>query len=219
MTTTVMGKGRVTLELAQEIAAEIVGLLSPFCSRIEVAGSIRRRKAEVGDIEIVCVPKIERQMVPTLFGEEPGDSVNRLDEEVREMVLGGSYWGTRPDVNGRSAVGERYKRLSYRGIGLDLFSVLPPAQWGVLYLIRTGCAEFSHRLVTPRLMGGWLPTGFKVSEGSIIDGSSGVAMNTPGEADIFRFLGAPYLEPEQRTATVRLRPTKGHDPAWIWSER
>jgi len=31
--------------------------LEPYCDRIEVAGSIRRQNPEVGDIEIVCIPK------------------------------------------------------------------------------------------------------------------------------------------------------------------
>ena len=41
------------LPIAEKLKAE----LAPFCSRIEIAGSIRRKKPEVKDIEIVCVLK------------------------------------------------------------------------------------------------------------------------------------------------------------------
>ena len=41
---------------AQGLAKEVITILSPFCKRIEVAGSIRRRKAEVHDVDIVLIP-------------------------------------------------------------------------------------------------------------------------------------------------------------------
>ena len=39
------------LAKAKAIADKYVALLAPFCDRIEIAGSIRREKEEVGDIE------------------------------------------------------------------------------------------------------------------------------------------------------------------------
>ncbi|MCW4038742.1 MAG: hypothetical protein NWF13_08425 [Candidatus Bathyarchaeota archaeon] len=41
----------------QEFATKILRVLTPLCERIAVAGSIRRRKAEVQDIDLVLVPK------------------------------------------------------------------------------------------------------------------------------------------------------------------
>ena len=58
------------LTKAREIADRIVVLLKPYCARVEIAGSIRRRKADVHDIEIVCLPKDELIFdfnVPGLF--------------------------------------------------------------------------------------------------------------------------------------------------------
>lgn len=46
-------------------AAGIMALIEPGCERLEVAGSLRRQKAQVGDIEIVAVPVMQRD----LFGE------------------------------------------------------------------------------------------------------------------------------------------------------
>jgi DNA polymerase/3'-5' exonuclease PolX len=47
------------------IAGRIVEALRPYCERIEIAGSLRREKPMVGDIEIVAIP---RRPVD-LFGE------------------------------------------------------------------------------------------------------------------------------------------------------
>ena len=38
---------------ALEIAEKTKAQLAPYCERIEIAGSIRRKKPDVGDIEIV----------------------------------------------------------------------------------------------------------------------------------------------------------------------
>ena len=44
-------------EQALEIAEKTKALLAPHCERIEIAGSIRRLKPFVKDIEIVAIPK------------------------------------------------------------------------------------------------------------------------------------------------------------------
>jgi DNA polymerase (family 10) len=48
--------GQRVLHLAKKILKE----LKPFCSRVEVAGSIRRKKPNPGDIDIVLVAKSEK---------------------------------------------------------------------------------------------------------------------------------------------------------------
>ena len=39
------------------IAEKVKAELAPHCERIEIAGSLRRKKEFVGDIEIVAIPK------------------------------------------------------------------------------------------------------------------------------------------------------------------
>lgn len=96
--------------------------------------------------------------------------------------------------------GPRYKQVALpEGINLDLFLVLQPAQqWGVLFAIRTGPAEFSHWLVTPRKDGGALPSNCRVKDGAVWEGSAIVPM--PEESDFFDFLGLGWIEPGQRQA-------------------
>ena len=47
----------MTLERAKEIAEKVVSQLSPYCERIEIAGSVRREKPFPKDVEIVCIPR------------------------------------------------------------------------------------------------------------------------------------------------------------------
>lgn len=190
------------------VAESLVEKLAPDCERIEVAGSIRRGKADPKDIEIVAIPKFERwSTVTTLFGDSEEASRNLLDEVLEEW-LQGDVLHHRLDKNGRQAWGDRFKRLVYSpppfyssenraAYPLDLFSVLPPAQWGVIFAIRTGPAEFSHSLVTSRVLGGAMPSDMRVKDGALYYG--GQIMNTPEEADFFKAIGLPCWPPEERS--------------------
>lgn len=53
-----MTKSKIFLADARDAAERICCLLQPAVVRIEVAGSIRRQAALVGDIEIVCRPRL-----------------------------------------------------------------------------------------------------------------------------------------------------------------
>lgn len=191
---------RIPLARAEELAHEIIQDLRPACERIEVAGSIRRKSPTVGDIEIIAIPKFDE--VPTgLFGDI--ESVNLLDQAVINQLHGyETPYGMRLDKNGRSAVGSKYKRLTFRGIALDLFIVTPPGQWGVLMAIRTGPANYSHRFVSHDVVQledgtrGTLPFHMRVQDGQLW--SRGKLVNTPTEESFFKAIGLPYLEPWER---------------------
>lgn len=49
---------------ALAVAEELVAALRPACERLEIAGSLRRGKAEVGDVEILFVPRVEERPDP-----------------------------------------------------------------------------------------------------------------------------------------------------------
>lgn len=48
---------RWPLERARKIAERIREELRPYCEKIEIAGSIRRERPEVGDIDLVALPR------------------------------------------------------------------------------------------------------------------------------------------------------------------
>jgi hypothetical protein len=55
---------------------------------------------------------------------------------------------------------------------VDLFQVIEPRQWGVIYAIRTGPGDFNKLLVTSQMFGGGCPTNRKVAGGRVWDLSS-----------------------------------------------
>ena len=116
------------LERAQKIATEVIKQLSPYCQRIEVAGSIRRRKAIVHDIDLVLVPS---------------DAWN-LEGEV--LALARPF---QPKLNG-----EKLKRFNCKGAQVDLYYATPQT-WATLLLIRTGSKENNIRLATLAKKKGW----------------------------------------------------------------
>jgi DNA polymerase/3'-5' exonuclease PolX len=173
-------KTKLALSDASALALLMIERLKPLCRRIEIAGSIRRRKSEIGDIELIAMPLFEYD----LFGN-PTDShkLNGVEwESFGKLVKNGN----------------KFKQIElHEGINLDLFIVTPPAQWGVLFLIRTGSAEFSHRFVTSKQSGGLLPSYLKVKDGAIW--SHNRIIQTPEESDVFDLAGIPFIEPEKRS--------------------
>ena len=184
---------RLPLEQAQSLAAELVQLLSPYCTRVDVVGSIRRKRPDVKDIELLVEPAVTK-LVTDLFGGTTDFAAldGLIDHALREGVF-----APRLDKNGRPALGERYKRLLFGDVALDLFICRPPAQYGVLQIIRTGPAEFSHRLVTQRRFGGLLSDGWRVHDGALYDDQNQLRI-TPFEADVFALIGLDYIKPEYR---------------------
>ena len=196
---TVTAKTRVPLAKAEQIARYLVDDLEDVCERIEIVGSIRRRRPTVSDIELLVVPRID-VIRRDLFGD-PDQTVNRFDERCKNLHGLGTL-SNRLDVNGRPAWGERYKRVLYEGIGVDLFSVLPPAQFGVLMVIRTGSAEFSKRVVSQARKGGALPNEMFVADGQLFLkrwGDYPELIPTPTEQDFFDRIGMPFIDPSERT--------------------
>lgn len=206
-------KTRSPLAQAEKLAQEVVALLAPACERIEIGGSIRRRRPDVGDIEIIAIPKIwAREDGPRdLWGEpildEPMDQLGPLCY----LGISEGWLADRLDRADRRAFGMRFKRLSFHGFALDVFSVLPPAQWGVILAIRTGPADYSHQLVTPRTGGftdaaglrriGLMPPQYRVRDGAVIyaaDDGRHRYVEVAEEEDLFRLWGIGWRPPEER---------------------
>jgi DNA polymerase/3'-5' exonuclease PolX len=171
---------------AKGMAFRMLELLSPVCSRIEIAGSLRRHKETIGDIEIVLIP------TPTLdlFGGE-GFGAYQVSEVLDQagyiLEKNGDYFKQAhlPIIGNPTGM-----TLNY-----DIF-LTTPEKWGVIFTIRTGSAEFSHRLVTPRNQGGLLPSYLKVKDGRIWNGCE--AMETPEEKDVFEACKLEWIAPRDR---------------------
>ncbi len=167
------------LNAALEAAEIAKGDLVPYCDRIEIAGSIRRRKEDVGDIEIVAIPK---RVEVGLFG----DDTEREPGFARVV----NQWGK---VKGDPQHGLYTQRILPVGIKLDLF-VATPLNWGLIYAIRTGSADFSRYV----LASGWVRSGYRSINGMLHTIETGEPWPTPEEEDLFRAAGVAWIEPEKR---------------------
>ena len=113
------------LEKAKAIATEVITKLAPYCQRIEVAGSVRRRKPFPADIDFVLIPS----------------DLWNLSQQVRGL---GSVIMS----------GDKLKRINHNGVQVDLYYAMPET-WATLLLIRTGSKENNIRLATLAKKRGW----------------------------------------------------------------
>lgn len=182
-------KVHMNYDHARSLADQVIINLRRACQRIEIAGSLRRLKPEVGDIEILAVPHCPAD----LFGQAQFDS-SAVDTILRRMAADRGWKITRN--------GPRFKQVELGPITLDLFLCTAP-EWGSQFVIRTGPADYSHWLVTPRRYGGAMPGHLRQKDGRLWSGDT--PLETPEEADFYQALGLPWVEPENRQAPTAIK--------------
>jgi DNA polymerase/3'-5' exonuclease PolX len=175
------------LEDALPIAKLWVRNLEPYCDRIEIAGSIRRQKPDVKDIEIVCIPK--ESTLTDLFGATQTLRVSGFAallseaENNDEIIV----------VSGKLHTGKYIKIfLKEYGIKIDLFTATKD-NWGHILAIRTGSADYSHRVLAHY----WVKAGYHSIEGQLT--RNGVPVPVREERDLFDLIGIEYTEPWMRS--------------------
>jgi DNA polymerase/3'-5' exonuclease PolX len=210
--------------LALRLAEHFQRRFAPYCERVEIAGSLRRLKPEVKDIELVVIPKWETRMDNTslfpsevrvnllheafehgVFGTLPGTENQCQLRWIKPGVDAPTPWHIYPD-------GRYWRGLSeYKaGCKVDIF-LTTPERFGCIFAIRTGAGEFSKQLAIhakrSRLQLG--PGGlFRVAEGGRL-----TFVPTPTEESFFEALGLQWVEPELRVDRGQLYYTKRRTPS------
>ena len=186
---------------AVRIARAFVDRIDDCCETLVVAGSLRRRLAWVGDVEIVAVPKLE-PVTLDLLGEEI-QYLDRLDGRLFALLEDGVV-EQRLDRHGAPRWGPALKYLTFQDVPIDLFS--PSAERaGWILLLRTGPAAFSRQLVVERGRRtkdgrpGLLPSTVLPRDGWLTWRVSGERIPTLTERDAFDALGLPHTDPWERT--------------------
>lgn len=182
----------MSLRTARAVASEMVDALRPYCHRVEVAGSIRRGRDWINDIEIVAIPKSTvRQPDVDIFGEPLGKPTVVRDLGFIMVV------DSLADhiVKGKVSDGRYVQFFTGEGVKVDLFICVPDT-WGYIYTIRTGSAEFVH-MVAAR----WVQLGCKGVEGQLT--RLGKPVPVPDEADLFGLLGMRVPPPHARELTAK----------------
>lgn len=175
-------------------AEAIADFLRPVTVRIEIAGALRRGAPFPKDIDIVCVPISEQQL--DLFGNASGETQLQFWARITELV---DELGLEPQSGG-----EHVRKLwcPDAQCQADIF-ITTLAQWGAIFAIRTGPADFTKLCVTPRGFpagqGGAMPRGMKQEHGRLWRTGDPEPLSTPEEEMWFAAIGVPCWRPEDRS--------------------
>ena len=176
---------------ANRIAHDLRALFDLCYDEWIIAGSIRRKKPDVGDAEHVVRPRIGQAAVTDgLFTQiKP---VNLLWKRIDELVADGTltkhlYGGT------GFRWGEKYRGAEFGGMLHEIF-LCDGENRGAVTLIRTGPAEYSKRVVDAFNAIGTL----RQQDGYLRYVSTGEIVPVPDEQTYFKLAGIPWVEPEDR---------------------
>lgn len=181
----------MNLATAKQVADSAIDLLCEHTERIEVAGSVRRQKPEVKDVELVVLPK------------------KSFDAAMLMLVERNTfYWAAYEDKNGKTGYrkGPRYFGIVHKRMRVEVFTA-DRDNLGFIMWLRTGPADSNASVMRAvkdapfRFEGGygWL-------------GNAKLAL--PDEAALFALLGLPFLEPDNREFREYARLLGASDHAW-----
>ena len=159
------------------LALRIVQEIEPYCIKACVAGSLRRGRALVNDVDIVVLPNVPLywlELIKTLRREFDGITVKQGDKLAVFNVPFASK-----------------QALGY--LQVDLYRAEPDT-WGILLLVRTGSKEHNVKLCNLAISKGLR---LKYSVG-LTDQRGLVVAGRTGEEDVFAALGLPFVPPAER---------------------
>jgi len=190
---------RMRLGQAARLVEKITDALAgtPGLERLEPAGSFRRRVATIGDIDVLAASTDARGLADRFVGMA----------SVEKVLAGGAH---------KSAV------VLNEGRQVDLM-ISPPGAFGTFLVHFTGSAAHNVRLRGIARERGWTLSelGFQRlgPDGEPLTGDAAQLTTFADEADVYRFLDLPWIEPELREdrgeieAAMAARDADGHLPA------
>jgi DNA polymerase (family 10) len=155
---------------AERVADRVKSAVGAHCDAIEVAGSLRRRKTRVHDVDFVVAAKSDAEW-------------QKLSEELRRMRAKLSCSG--------SSVIKALLPVKNCLFKVDFYRA-KPSTFGVHLLIRTGSADHNMWLAGYAISKGMR---LKYSEGLIKDDA---VIAGESEKGVFEALGLPYPSPSER---------------------
>jgi DNA polymerase/3'-5' exonuclease PolX len=160
----------LALKEAEKLANQLRSAVSAHCYQIEIAGSIRRQKPFVHDIDFVAVAKSDTEW-------------KKISEELKRLKA-------KQDCSGSSII-KAYLPLQNGLFQVDFYRA-KPSTFGIHLLIRTGSAEHNMWLAGYAISQGMR---LKYSEGLIKENR---AIAGEDEKVVFEALGLPCPIPAQR---------------------
>lgn len=162
--------------IARQHASAFALALAPLCQRIEIAGSLRRGKSEVKDVEIVYIPTDSKALLA------------RLDSWV---IAGRIRKALYPD--GSMRWGEKYRGVLVEGIRIELFAA-DADNWGYQLWLRTGPADANQYVMRQCIS---FESPYRARDGYWWAGEE--RLHIPDETEMFRLLGMDWMPPGDRS--------------------
>ena len=188
---------------AKSIADNLVVRLKDECDIINIAGSIRREKDDVKDIEIVCLPNTETVLI------DPADMFSESTSQVKNTI---GFERAVDSLHGETIKGNpqgRYMQIEFKQlIKLDLFMPLAHDYYRQ-FAIRTGSWEYSIKIASAWKKLGWVgtPDGLRlqkectqigVNKYKCICHEPTLPIRWTSEEHFFEWLGMKWIEPKFR---------------------
>lgn len=172
------------MKTAEGIAGMVVSLTGAWCKKIEIVGSIRRKRPEIHDIDLVVLT----------YEDEHGEHWRGLKDSMITMA------GVKVVLNGDEIFRALMPLEGGQWVQVDFYRAKPET-YGIHKLIRTGSAEFNIYLAKLAIKRGMR---LHYSKGLMKDSEVVAGEN---ESDVLHALGLKWIEPS-------LREIINGKPAW-----
>jgi DNA polymerase/3'-5' exonuclease PolX len=158
---------------AKKIAEDILEQLKPHCERIEIAGSIRRNKSDIGDVDLVMIPK---NYETGLFSTGISTILDNFEKVKGDLIYGQT----------RNAI-----RIHPKGLKLDCY-FCESDNYGLIKTIRTGSENFNRTILIPAIN----RAGYRSRDGHLTFEDEIIEVTE--EENLFKLIRLGYVEPEKR---------------------
>ena len=174
----------MTLSFADKCVEKLLPWLRGISVKAEVAGSVRRRRPEVNDLDFVCVPtlKVARDLMGDVLQLEDQTAV-----AIRERIRADA-WAPIKD-------GPFYFQWIAKGVQVDVWLVDPPTFISNL-ICRTGSKEHNILIADRARKQGkeWRSTKGIYCRGEL--------MRLETESEFYHALNLPLIAPEEREGPI-----------------
>ncbi|GIL30669.1 helix-hairpin-helix domain-containing protein [Actinocatenispora comari] len=196
------GAGRVLMATALDLAESIVERLAPLADRCTYAGSLRRGRETVGDIDILAAAADSGPLMAAFVALPEADTVlvrGETKTSIRTALhpaaalpAAGTGAGKQPDADHAGAAGDSAGSTSAGGLQIDL-RVVPQEVWGAALQYFTGSRE--HNVRVRELA---VHAGLKLSEYGLFHAETDELIVAGTEQEVYERLGLRWVPPTLR---------------------
>ncbi len=181
----------MNLEIAQRYAQTLSQWISPYCERVEIAGSVRRLRGNCNDVDLVVIPKVEEEK--DMFGtvvQRRTPLIDFLHSFVQTDMS--ATWRCVSGTSKEKPAATHNLMLKLKKCDLDIF-IATPETFGTVLLCRTGSKEHNIYIAEQARAKG---LAWKTMIG-IVD-ADGKVVASETEEQVLKAVGLDFIAPEKR---------------------